>query len=85
MTEDLRNRAMEAGWHPEVVRNLSVTFDGKKFTSEVHPDYLERAFEYEYGTEDIRATAVMRKFVSQHHDGEQSFVVNFHQNIEGHK
>jgi len=83
MTVDLRHRAMEAGWHPEVVDNLHVKFDGKQFTSHVHPDYAERAFEHEFGTEEKRGTAVLRKFSSNHHDGERSFVLNFHKHIGG--
>jgi len=83
MTVDLRNRAIEAGWHSDVANNLNVTFDGKNFNSHVHPDYAERAFEHEFGTETKRGTAVMRKFASNHADGERAFSLNFHNHMRG--
>lgn len=83
MTVDLRHRALEAGWHPEVASNLHVTFDGKNFNSHVHPDYADRAFEHEFGTENKRGTAVLRKFASQHHDGERAFLLNLHSHMKG--
>jgi hypothetical protein len=83
MTTDLRHRALEAGWHPEVAGNLNVTFDGKSFTAHVHPDYKERAFEHEFGSETQRGTAVLRKFANQHADGERSFMLNFHNHMRG--
>lgn len=83
MTQDLRSRAIQAGWDPEVASSLDVTFNGKQFTSNVHPDFIEQAFEYEVGSEDTRATAVLRKFVAEHAEGERAFADNFSDQIRG--
>lgn len=83
MTSDLRNKALSAGWHPDVANNLHVTFDGKKFTSHVHPDFQQRAFVHEFGTEGVSPTGVMRKFAQNHSDGERAFVLNLGHHMKG--
>jgi len=62
MTADLRNSALEHGWHPDVVANMSVRFDKNEFKVHVHPDFEARAQAHEYGTQDSRPTAVIRNF-----------------------
>jgi len=83
MTEDLRNKALSAGWHPDVTENLHVTFNGKTFSSHVHPDFHERAFTHEFGKEGVPPTNVLRKFSQSHGDGERSFLLNFHKHVGG--
>ena len=83
MTQDLRSRAIQAGWDLDVANSLDVTFNGRQFTSNVHPDFIEQAFEYEVGSEDTRATAVLRKFVADPADGAKTFSDNFSDQIRG--
>ena len=62
MTMELRGEAAKAGWHPEVVSNISVKHDNGRFSVHVHPDYEDRAKVHEYGTEGVKPSAVIRKY-----------------------
>ena len=62
LTNQLRNHASENGWHPSVVANMHVTYDGSEYKVKIHPDYVDRAFVHEYGNENKKPTAAIRKF-----------------------
>ena len=62
LTEELRNHASENGWHPHVVANMHVAYEGGEYKVKVHPDYKDRAFVHEYGDENQKPTATIRKF-----------------------
>ena len=64
LTSQLRQHALNSGWHPEVVDHIAVTNKGGKFTADIHPDYAARAFTHEYGNETTRPTATIRKFLN---------------------
>ena len=65
LTLNLRNMAAEHGWHPDLVKNLHVLFDGSDL--KIHyPDSLKNHIhDLEYGTEHTRPTAVLRKFKNE--------------------
>jgi len=61
LTSELRNRALSSGWDKDVVNNIRVEYKDQKMGVHVHPDYAEQAFKHEFGTENSRPTAVIRK------------------------
>jgi hypothetical protein len=62
MTYDLRNSALDHGWHPEVANSLYIVHDGSEFKVHVPKKHKQTVHELEYGTETQRPTAVLRKF-----------------------
>jgi hypothetical protein len=65
MTANLRASALEHGWDSDVVSHIRVNYGEGKFSLDVHPEYKDRAFVHEYGNEQVRPTAVLRKFEHQ--------------------
>lgn len=74
MTHQIRSQATAAGWDADVVKNVHVEYDGKSYSTKVHPDYAERAFVHEYGNGDSKPTAVLRKFSSDTQTTERAFL-----------
>jgi hypothetical protein len=62
MTADIRHSALEHGWHPDVVDNMHVHYDGKKFHVKIAESHAEQAFKHEYGDGVNPPTAVLRKY-----------------------
>lgn len=83
LTADLRQRANAAGWHPEVAANLHVSYDGNSFKAHVHPDYADAAHVLEYGSENTRPTAVLRKFSQETHNSSRVMAHNVHHHAGG--
>jgi hypothetical protein len=65
LTDKLRQSALAHGWSKDVVANMHVVHANDEFNVQVHPDYKDRAFVHEYGSESSRPTAVIRKFNNQ--------------------
>jgi len=61
LTAELRDRALAHGWDKDVVDNMRVEYAENKMKVTVHPDYAERAFKHEFGTETTAPSAVIRK------------------------
>lgn len=83
MTGRLRKTAYENGWDPSITRNMQVDFDeeegfGVSFASEV----ADSAMNMEYGTEEIRPTAAIRKYNNSKH-AEQAFMTHLKKNTRG--
>lgn len=83
MTSDIRQSALEHNWHPDVVRNMHIKYDNGSFGVHVHPDYEDRAFMHEFGTETSRPTAVIRKYEGQHSNSSSTFVKSFMEHLGG--
>ena len=64
MTAQLRRQALHSGWDADVANTLHVSQVDGKFVAKVHPNHTDRAFVHEYGTETIRPTATIRKFMN---------------------
>jgi hypothetical protein len=62
MTQQLRHSAMQHGWDSDVVNHMHVIHENGSFKTHVDPEYAERAWVHEYGTETVRPTAVIRKY-----------------------
>lgn len=65
LSRDLRHTAMNSGWPEGLARSLSVDMtDGH--VSIKYPDELKNEIHsWEYGTEDRRPSAVMRRFMNR--------------------
>lgn len=77
VTHEVRSSATDHGWDAEVSSNTNIVFDGKSFNVAIHPDHYAQAMNHEYGTEQMRPTAVLRKYDSDTDDAEQFFVDSF--------
>jgi hypothetical protein len=84
MTMELRGKATNAGWHPEVVSNISVKHDNGKFSVHVHPDYEDRAKFHEYGSEGVKPSAVIRKY-NRPDAGSDAFMRSLKHHAKGEK
>lgn len=75
MTAQLRKQAAQSGWDPEVASTLNIAHEGGKFTAKVHPDHADRAFVHEYGDENVKPTAAIRKFMNDPKHVNDAFMV----------
>jgi hypothetical protein len=74
MTEELRQNALDGGWHADVVNNMSVKYsENDGFVVDIHPDYSDRAFMHEFGSPGKPPTAVIRKYRNKDTKSESSF------------
>jgi len=83
MTGELRRSALEHGWHPDVVANMHVNYDGEEFKVHVHPEYRDRAFVHEFGDENNRPTAVIRKYDNDGFNYSQVFHMHLSKHLGG--
>jgi hypothetical protein len=75
MTSQLRNHARNAGWEEDVINNMSVVYEDKKFSTRIHPDYQERAFVHEYGDLNNRPKATIRKYANDPQAAKTAFTM----------
>lgn len=61
----LHMQLTDRGWPRHVAKAVSLTYDGDEFTYEFSGDYVEQAKTLEFGTERVRPTAEVRKFMSR--------------------
>jgi len=73
MTQQLRQHVLQHGWDADVAAHLSVVHKDGKLSTEVHPDYADRAFVHEFGNENQRPTAAIRKFANNTQVAEEAF------------
>jgi len=65
LSRDLRSSAMHSGWPEGLARSLSVNSSEGKVSID-YPDELRNDIHsWEYGTEDRRPNAVMRRFMNR--------------------
>lgn len=62
MELDIRRSALEHGWHPDVVNNITVEHGEEGFKVNVPHTHADAAFIHEYGSESKQPTAVIRKY-----------------------
>jgi len=74
MTYDLRNSAIEHGWHPDIANSIHITHNGSEFKVHVPKKHKQTVHELEYGTETQRPTAVLRKFNNRPEYMEKAFL-----------
>jgi len=85
LTDKLRQSALAHGWDKDVVAHLTVEHSNNSFNVHVHPDYQDRAFVHEYGSETQRPTAVIRKFSNRKAEIQAAIAGNLDQHYRGTK
>lgn len=75
MTAQLRRQALHSGWDADVANTLHVSHVDDKFVVNIHPKHADRAFVHEYGDEDVKPTAAIRKFMNNPKNAEDAFMV----------
>jgi hypothetical protein len=75
MTSQLRSQAQQSGWDPEVASTLNVVHENGKFQAKIPSSHADRAFVHEYGNENIKPTAAIRKFMNNPKNVEDAFMV----------
>jgi hypothetical protein len=83
MTAELRERALKSGWHPDVVAGLHVKYDGDAYVTQVDPEVSGRAFVHEFGDENTRPTAVLRKYGNTPGVGAKSYMEHLSNSLKG--
>jgi hypothetical protein len=74
MTARLRKSAYENGWSSDLTHNTVVTYTQEEGFGVVFDESVRQsAMDMEYGTEEIRPTAAIRKYQNSSH-AEQSFM-----------
>jgi predicted transcriptional regulator len=61
-THALRAHLAAHNWDSDVVAHTHVAQEDGSFKVVTHPDYADRAFVHEYGSETTRPTAAIRRF-----------------------
>jgi hypothetical protein len=67
LTHNLRSSAADHGWHPDIVSNVHVYYDGTAMKIHVPKHLTTEVHKLEYGTETTQPTAVFRKFKNRQH------------------
>lgn len=83
MTADLRSHAYHAKWDGNVINNMHVMYDGKSFSTQVHPDHHAGALFHEYGDETTRPTAVIRNFGNDTRQAERAMITHIARSVGG--
>jgi hypothetical protein len=76
MTQQLRQSALDHGWHPDVVANMEVRHTDGKFNVHVAKEYKDRAFVHEFGNEHTQPTAVVRKYGNDTKTAQKFFMLS---------
>ena len=83
MTADIRNRALNDGWHPNVVSTLRVEHGDDGFQAKVNAEHSAAAFTHEFGDEDNRPSATVRKYANDSHASSQAFMASLNKHFGG--
>ncbi|CAB4128705.1 hypothetical protein UFOVP223_98 [uncultured Caudovirales phage] len=67
MTDQVQQRALSEGWDPEVASSLSVRYQHKKFIMSVADEHKNRAFDFEFGTQNSAPKGTLRRFGNENH------------------
>lgn len=74
MTGQLRKEAKASGWPRHIQANMGVIYDDKRFQVHVHDRHLDEAQRLEYGTEQERPTAAIRRSTNRHKEADNFFM-----------
>lgn len=64
LTGQVRRHALQHGWDPEVVANLTLVNEGDKLIAKVPASHADRAFVHEFGDQNNLPTAALRKYAN---------------------
>lgn len=83
MTADVRNRALNDGWHPAVVSTLRIEHGKDGFQTKVNDEHAAAAFKHEFGDEHTRPSATVRKYANDSHASAQAFMASLNKHFGG--
>lgn len=83
MEHELKTSAIQHGWHPSVAAGLHVDYEGGEFKVSVDEDKHTQAHIHEYGDENTRPTAVIRKHGNDQRMGQKAFIASLERQLEG--
>ena len=74
MTAELRRHAISQGWEPHVANGLSVKWDGSSMKHDLGEHTFDEAFVHEYGDENHRPKATVRRFLNRPMKAEHNLI-----------
>ena len=83
MEHELRTSALRHGWHPSVAQGLHVRYENGDFNVSVDSDKHHAAHVHEYGDENTRPTAVIRKHGNNTSMAEKVFIRSLETQLKG--
>jgi hypothetical protein len=83
MTMDVRNSARSHGWASHEASALRVRYHDGEFHVHAEGDHAEDALTREFGTEEMRPTAVMRKYQNNPGNAEEVFMQRLNKHLGG--
>lgn len=64
LTHGLRKSALDHGWSDDAIRGVGIRHDGKEFKLHTAKSIENDVWLHEYGSENSRPTAAIRKFLN---------------------
>jgi hypothetical protein len=83
LTMDLQQSATDHGWHPDIVKHLSVSYNGSHLNIHYPDEIKSQVHNLEYGTETSAPSAVLRKFKSRSRHIDNTAVTAFSKHMGG--
>ena len=83
MTSEVRQSALQHGWNNEVANSITVDYKDGDFHHSVAPEHEEAAWVHEYGTENERPTAVLRKYGGNADHLDSAFMMSLSKHLGG--
>ena len=65
MTSEVRRRAVQQGWEPEVANGISISVNGDHLGYDLGTDHKDRAFVHEFGDEGKQPKATVRRYLNK--------------------
>ncbi len=81
MSAALRKETRLSNWPRNVRTSLRVNYNRNGFNVAVHPTHAETAFNYEYGTPEMRPTAAIRRVLNRIQNSESFFLTKTAQHL----
>ena len=81
MTEQLQYNAIQGGWPKEAISGVSVGFTGSSIALTVNENVKDLVMTYEYGTERVRPSSVLRRTANMSDDFEKEFISQVDQEL----
>ena len=74
MTAQLKYNASQSNWPSSAVEGVNVNFDGTSLNLGISDEAYDDVMTYEYGTEVVRPTSVLRRTSNMSYDFEKYFI-----------
>jgi hypothetical protein len=74
MSTQLKYNASQSNWPSSAIEGVNVNFDGSSMSLGISDEAYDDVMTYEYGTEVVRPTSVLRRTSNMSYDFEKYFV-----------